>query len=132
MGRGCIYSALTFQIGGNDMRHIALGIFLTGMLAATGCRSPTPQPGSKGPSGGDVVSIKAETANGPAYAELLGNAETGEVMVHTWDKDLKTPAPIEKKPLIAGGYEKIRREFLLPRLIRDELRLMREVMQKTN
>jgi hypothetical protein len=52
-----------------------------------------------GPTGGDVVPIK----NGTAYAELLANADTGELMVHTWDKDLKTLKPIEKEPIVVGS-----------------------------
>jgi hypothetical protein len=66
-----------------------------------GCNHTEPTAPSTGPNGGDVVPIKNKTA----YAELLTNADTGEVMVHTWDKDLKTPHPIEKEPLTVGSGE---------------------------
>lgn len=52
-----------------------------------------------GPYGGDVTPIK----NGSAYAELLANSDTGEVMVHTWDRDLKTPKPVENAPITVGS-----------------------------
>jgi hypothetical protein len=35
-----------------------------------------------GPNGGDLVPIQ----DGTAYAELLTNADTGGVLVNTWDK----------------------------------------------
>ena len=53
---------------------------------------------SAGPNGGDVVSLKDGT-----NAELLANADTGELMVHTWDRDLKQPRPIKSEPLIVGS-----------------------------
>ncbi len=52
-----------------------------------------------GPNGGDVVPIN----DGKATAEVVANADTGEVMVHTWDKNLKTSQPIEAKPLVIGS-----------------------------
>ncbi len=55
-----------------------------------------------GPYGGDLVSI----AEGDAYAELLANADTGELMVHTWDKDQKTARPIKSEPLTVGSADK--------------------------
>jgi len=58
--------------------------------------------GKVGPYGGDVVPI----ADGDAYAELLANADTGELMVHIWDKDRETARPIESKPLILGSADK--------------------------
>lgn len=54
---------------------------------------------SAGPNGGDVVPL----ADGDAYAELLANSESGEVMVHTWDKDLKTAKPIKMEPITVGS-----------------------------
>ena len=33
------------------------------------------------------------------------NADTGEVMVHTWDRDLKTPRPVEREPITVGSAE---------------------------
>lgn len=52
-----------------------------------------------GPYGGDVVSIDG----GSGYAELVANANTGEVMVHTWDRDLKTVRAIDARTLTLGG-----------------------------
>lgn len=56
-----------------------LGALLGCLTVAGGC-SRTPS-ALAGPNGGDIVPIK----DGAAYAELLANADTGEVMVHTWD-----------------------------------------------
>ena len=52
-----------------------------------------------GPNGGDVVPLN----NSQAKAEVVANADTGEVMVHTWDQSLKTSQPIEAKPLVIGS-----------------------------
>ncbi len=52
-----------------------------------------------GPNGGDVVPLK----NGQAKAEVIANADTGEMMVHTWDQNLKNSHPIEIKPLMFGS-----------------------------
>jgi hypothetical protein len=41
--------------------------------------------------------------NGLVKAEVVANAETGEMMVHTWDQNLKTSQPIEAKPLTMGS-----------------------------
>ena len=77
----------------------AIVLFGSVVLVVVGCQqSPTTTP-STGPYGGDVVPIKS----GAAYAELVANPDTGEVMVHTWDKDLKTPHPIEKGPVTVGS-----------------------------
>ena len=81
------------------MKTILTGVILAGLFGVAGCSQSSPQSASAGPSGGDLVPIK----NGTAYAELLANAETGEVMVHTWDKDLKTREPIEKEPITVGS-----------------------------
>ena len=72
--------------------------FVTGvtcLFAIVGCAG-TPQ---QGPNGGDLVPIKG----GTAFAELLANANTGEVLVSTWDKDLKTRQPIAKEPITVGS-----------------------------
>ena len=55
-----------------------------------------------GPNGGDVVALN----DGKTSAEVLANADTGEVMVHTWDNDLKSARPIEARPLTIGADEK--------------------------
>lgn len=68
-----------------------------GLAAAAGCSKPA----SVGPDGGDLVPIKGATA----YAEVLANADTGEVMVNTWDKDLQTRRPIEEAPITLGSAE---------------------------
>jgi hypothetical protein len=54
---------------------------------------------SAGPNGGDVVPLQ----NGAVKAELVANQDTGELMVHTWDKDLKSRRPIKSEPLIVGS-----------------------------
>ena len=54
-----------------------------------------------GPYGGDVVSIDG----GNGYAELVANEGTGEVMVHTWDKDLKTSRALDARPISLGGED---------------------------
>ena len=71
------------------MKTILTGVILAGLLGMAGCSQTSPQSASAGPNGGDLVAIKG----GTAYSELLANADTGEVMVHTWDKDLKTRRP---------------------------------------
>ncbi|MBI2827193.1 MAG: hypothetical protein HYX69_21185 [Planctomycetia bacterium] len=72
-----------------------VGGLLAGLMVAGCSRTPA----SAGPNGGDLVPIKG----GTAYAELLANADTGEVMVHTWDKDLKSRRPIEDEPITVGS-----------------------------
>jgi len=54
-----------------------------------------------GPNGGDVVALN----DGKTNAEVLANPGTGEVMVHTWDQELKSPRPIEAKPLTVGAEQ---------------------------
>lgn len=80
------------------MRTTAIALLVS---VVVGCNRTEPTAPSTGPNGGDVVPIK----NGTGYAELLANADTGEVMVHTWDKDLKTPRPVEKEPITVGSGE---------------------------
>lgn len=55
-----------------------------------------------GPYGGDIVPLQ----DGKVNAEILSNADTGEVMVHTWGQDLKTPEPIKAEPLSVGSEER--------------------------
>ena len=70
-----------------------------GLVAAVGAYwLLSGKPAEAGPYGGDVVPID----KGAGYAELVANRDSGEVMVHTWDKDLKTPRPIEARPLTIG------------------------------
>lgn len=86
----------TFMIGATGL----IGFVLGGLIVSLGGCSA--QPALAGPNGGDLVPIQ----DGTAYAELLANADTGEVMVHTWDKDLKTPQPIAGEPLTVGSGDK--------------------------
>jgi len=81
------------------MKAILTGLILACLFGVAGCPQTSPQSASAGPNGGDLVAIKS----GTAYAELLTNADTGEVMVHTWDKDLKTRRPIESQPITVGS-----------------------------
>jgi len=84
------------------MKTFVIGVILASLFAVAGCSQTSQQSVSAGPSGGDMVPIKG----GNAYAELLANANTGEVMVHTWDRDLKTRRPIEKEPITVGSGDK--------------------------
>src|SRR5262249_36423496 len=82
-----------------EMRTIAFAPFVSALVFAIGCERTTTTTAATGPYGGDVVPIK----NGIAYAELVANPDTGEVMVHTWDNDLKTRKPVEKEPVWVGS-----------------------------
>lgn len=82
------------------MNRIAIGIVLLGSLGLAGCNRGSGS-SAAGPLGGDLVPI----SGGTAYAELLANADTGEVMVQTWDKDLQTSRPIANEPLVVGSGE---------------------------
>lgn len=80
--------------------------FLTGamigialLLAGMTLQSCSSKAEAAGPNGGDVVSLN----NGQTKAEVMANADTGEMMVHTWDQNLKTSQPIENKPLTMGS-----------------------------
>jgi hypothetical protein len=84
------------------MKTIIIGLIFAGVFAAAGCSQTSTQSASAGPNGGDLVPIKG----GNAYAELLANADTGEVLVNTWDKDLKTRRPIENEPITVGSDDK--------------------------
>jgi hypothetical protein len=77
------------------MKTFLAGVILIGLMAVAACSRTA----AAGPNGGDVVPIKG----GTAYAELVSNADTGEVMVQTWDKDLKTRRAIEQEPITVGS-----------------------------
>ena len=77
------------------MKAIVAGVMFIGLVAVAACSRTT----AAGPTGGDLVPIKG----GTAYAELVSNAETGEMMVQTWDKDLKTRRAIEREPITVGS-----------------------------
>lgn len=79
------------------MRRLVAGLILSSLTAVTGCSRTA----SVGPNGGDLVSIKGDSA----YAELLANPQTGEVIVRTWDGDLNAPRPIEREPITVGSGE---------------------------
>ncbi len=70
-----------------------IGLLLA-MMTLQSCSSS-----KAGPNGGDVVALN----NGKAKAEVVANADTGEVMVHTWDQNLTHSQPIENKPLMIGS-----------------------------
>lgn len=53
----------------------------------------------QGPNGGTVVSLK----DSHAKAEILANAESGMIIVYTWDLALKKSRPISYKPLMIGS-----------------------------
>lgn len=76
-----------------------ISLLIASAVLVGGCNRPAVSTPSSGPNGGDVVPIK----NGTAYAELLANSDTGELMVHTWDTDLKTPRPVEKESITVGS-----------------------------
>ena len=67
---------------------------LLAMMTLQSCSSS-----KAGPNGGDVVALN----NGQAKAEVVANADTGEVMVHTWDQQLPNSRAIESKPLMNGS-----------------------------
>ena len=79
------------------MRTIVAGVIVGGLLTAAGCSRTA----AAGPNGGDVVPIK----NGSAFAEVVSNPDSGEVMVQTFDEDLKTPEPIDREPITVGSGE---------------------------
>ena len=77
------------------MKTLVTGVILAGLIAVAGCSRTA----AAGPNGGDVVPIK----NGSAFAEVVSNPDSGEVMVQTYDKDLKTREPIERAPITVGS-----------------------------
>ena len=84
------------------MKKVLAGVALGLVIAAGAYYLFGDRLARAGPSGGDLVPIQG----GTAYAELLTNADTGEVLVNTWDKDLKTRRPIEKEPITVGSGDK--------------------------
>ena len=52
-----------------------------------------------GRNGGDIVSIQ----NGDANAEVVANADSGEVMVHTLDATLRNAKPIAAESMMLGS-----------------------------
>lgn len=77
---------------------VATALLVGGMFLVQSCSN-----GAKaGPNGGDVVALN----DGKTSAEVLANADSGEVMVHTWDNELKSARPVEARPLTMGADEK--------------------------
>jgi hypothetical protein len=81
----------------NKSGRIGLAVGVTAVLAIGGFLVFSGK-ASAGPYGGDVVSID----NGDGYAEFVADRDTGEVMVHTWDRDLKTSRPIKAGTVTLG------------------------------
>lgn len=78
---------------------VIAGIFMGIALLLVVMTMPSCTKAQAGPNGGDVVPLN----DGKAKAEVMANADTGEVMVHTWDQNLKNSQPIENKPLTMGS-----------------------------
>ncbi len=76
-------------------KTIAWLALLSGLIYVSSCSRAA----TAGPNGGDVVAIKGGTAS----AEVVSNANTGEVLVQTYKDDLKTRQPIEREPLTVGS-----------------------------
>ena len=72
---------------------LAAAGLVVGMLFVQSCSKA-----KAGPNGGDLVTL----GDGKTNAEIMANSDTGEAMVHTWNQDLKSPLPIEAKPLTLG------------------------------
>ncbi len=53
-----------------------------------------------GPYGGDLIPLDDPAG---VQAEVLARQETGEVMLHTWNRDLNTAHPIEAKSITMGS-----------------------------
>jgi len=86
--------------GVNVIAGILMGIALPLVVMTL----PSCSKAEAGPNGGDVVPL----TNGQTKAEVVANTDTGEMMVHTWDLNLKASQPIESKPLTMGsGDQKI-------------------------
>ena len=81
------------------MKTFVTEMIVAGLIAVAGCSQTPQQSASAGPNGGDLLPIKS----GNGYAELLTNADTGEVLVNTWDKDLKTRRPIDREQITVGS-----------------------------
>ena len=90
------------QNGDSNMK-VFIGVLsriglLLAMMTLQSCSST-----QAGPNGGDVVTMD----NGQAKAEIVANADTGEVMVQTWDQDLKNSQPIEDTALTIGSGDQV-------------------------
>lgn len=79
------------------MRTLLSALMLGALVTATGCARTA----AAGPNGGDLVLIK----NGSAVAEVVSNPQTGEVIVQTYDRDLKARKPIEPEPITVGNNQ---------------------------
>ena len=77
---------------------VATAALVAGMCLVQSCSNSA----KAGPNGGDVVAL----SDGKTSAEVLANADSGEVMVHTWDNDLKSARPVQARPLTLGADEK--------------------------
>jgi hypothetical protein len=77
---------------------VATAALMVGMFLVQSCSNSA----KAGPNGGDVVALN----DGKTSAEVLANADSGEVMVHTWDNDLKSARPVQARPLTLGADEK--------------------------
>lgn len=77
------------------MRTMISLLVVAALLSAAACTRTA----AAGPNGGDAIPIKDRTT----YAELLSNPDTGEVLVQTYDEDLKTRQPIEREPITVGS-----------------------------
>lgn len=82
----------------NKSSRIVLGIGVTVVVAVVGFLVLSGKSATAGPYGGDVVPID----DGNGYAEFVADRDTGEVMVHTWDKDLKTRRAVKATPMTLG------------------------------
>ena len=72
---------------------LATAGLMVGMLMVQSCSKA-----KAGPNGGDLVTLD----DGKTNAEIMANSDTGEAMVHTWNQDLKSPQPVEAKPMTLG------------------------------
>ncbi len=84
---------------GRAMKVLTVAVMGIGLLLAVMTFQSCSSKAEAGPNGGDVVTLN----NGQAKAEVMANADTGEMMVHTWDQNLKASQPIENKPLTMGS-----------------------------
>lgn len=80
---------------------MAIGAIASVMVLSS-CSSRT---AVAGPNGGDVVPIQSDGT--VVKAEVLANAETGEVMVHAWDRDLENARPIPAQSMTLGDGERV-------------------------
>jgi len=74
---------------------VATAALVAGMFLVQSCSNNA----KAGPNGGDIVALN----DGKTSAEVLANADSGEVMVHTWENDLKSARPVEARPLMMGA-----------------------------